>query len=110
MHQAVVLVARCSPPPLTSALAPSPAASPLLSQSIKQVALGSPPGGPASKCRANWQVLIQASIIHMHATKFGNSGAEVTALLINKNPPHESIYSGYGLRAQVKTLSLSTLA
>lgn len=31
----------------------------------------------------------------MHATKFGNSGAEVMTLLINKNPLHETIYSGY---------------
>lgn len=26
----------------------------------------------------------------MHATKFGNSGADVMTQLINKNPPHET--------------------
>lgn len=31
----------------------------------------------------------------MHATNFGNSEAEVMTQLINKNPPHETIYSGY---------------
>lgn len=31
----------------------------------------------------------------MHATKFGNSGAKVMTQLINKNPPRETIYSGY---------------
>lgn len=45
-----------------------------------------------------------------HAAKFGNSGAGVMTQLISKNPPRETFIVVTFLRAQVKKLSLSTLA